>query len=86
MLALWQQPLTIPPNGKAILSHIHADRAAYEAAATLIDDFGVYAADEAAARAERSRNLGNVVHFCRWRQVERTIALLSDDRTTGAIH
>lgn len=78
--------INIPPNGKANLYHIHADRAAYEAAATLIDDFGHYAADEAAARAERSRSLGNIVHFCRWRQVERTISLLWDDRATGAIH
>lgn len=63
-----------------------SDRASYEAAAALIDSFGEYAADEAAARAERSRGLGNLIHFCRWRQVERTIAFLADDRPAGSIH
>ena len=35
------------------------------------------AAAEAAARANHSRGLGNVVHFCRWRQIERMINLLT---------
>ena len=33
--------------------------------------------DEAAARADSSRDLGNVIHFCRWRQIERMIELIS---------
>ena len=41
---------------------------------------------EAAARADRSRNLGNVIHFCRWRQVGLAIDLLSDDAAAGTIH
>jgi len=73
-------------DGNSRLYHVHADRAAYEAAATLIDDFGDYAADEAAARARQSRDVGNVIHFCRWRQVGRAIAILSTDAPTGAIH
>ena len=68
------------------MDHVHADRAAYEAAATLIDSLGDYAADEASARAEKSRSLGNIVHFCRWRQVERAIALLSCRRPGGSVH
>ena len=42
------------------------------------------AAAEAAARANHSRGLGNVVHFCRWRQIERMINLLNTDATSGA--
>jgi hypothetical protein len=64
-----------------------ADRSAVADASALIDRFGVYAADEAAARARRSRGLGNFVHFCRWRQVERMIHMLSSSERTGqAIH
>ena len=28
-------------------------------------------------RADRSRDLGNVIHFCRWREIERMIDALS---------
>ncbi len=67
--------------------HIHlCDRAALAEAAELIERFGDHAGWEAKLRADRSRNLGNVIHFCRWRQVERTIAMLSDDEVTGTIH
>lgn len=55
-------------------------------AAELIDRFGQFAEAEAAMRADRSRSLGNVVHFCRWRQIERAIAMLSLDAATGTIH
>jgi hypothetical protein len=59
-------------------NHVHLpDRAAATDAAELIARFGVHAAGEAAARADRSRELGNVVHFCRWRQIERMILLLA---------
>ena len=68
------------------MDHVHADRAAYEAATALIDSLGDYAADEASARAEKSRSLGNIVHFCRWRQVGRAIALLSGGRGGGLLH
>jgi hypothetical protein len=63
------------------------DAAAAADAAELIQRFGAYAASEAAARADRSRDLGNVVHFCRWRQVERMIELLSArDRADATLH
>jgi hypothetical protein len=60
--------------------------AAYAEAAALIERFGDYAASEAALRADRSRDLGNVVHFCRWREVARLIDLLRDQGVIGAIH
>ena len=58
-----------------------SDASAAADAAELIARFGIHAASEAAARADRSRDLGNVIHFCRWRDVERMIETLS---TTSA--
>jgi hypothetical protein len=70
-----------------LTSHVHLpDRAAAADAADLIARFGIHAADEAAHRAAHSRTLGNVVHFCRWRQIERMIVLLSTDGAAGTIH
>ena len=55
-------------------------------ASELIDRYGDNAGFEAAARAERSRDDGNVLRFCHWRQIERVIATLSDDEVRGTIH
>jgi hypothetical protein len=63
-----------------------ADRAALADAAELIERFGDFAVSEASLRASRSRDLGNVVHFCRWRQVERMIFMLQDDSAAGLLH
>lgn len=63
-----------------------ADRSELTHATDLIAIFGGDAGSEAAARANRSRDLGNYLHFCRWRQIERLIALLSFDRAIGTIH
>jgi hypothetical protein len=63
-----------------------ADRALVADATDLMALFGGDAAFEAAARADRSRDLGNVIHFCRWRQVERLVMLLSEDEATGTVH
>ena len=63
-----------------------ADRTELTHATDLITVFGGDAGLEAAARANRSRDLGNYLHFCRWRQIERLIALLSFDRAIGTIH
>ena len=46
-------------------------------AEALIDQFGKTAGLEAADRAEASRNIGNHLHYCRWRQIERLIIMLS---------
>jgi hypothetical protein len=60
--------------------------ASFAEAARLIDRFGDYAGSEAALRADRSRDLGNFVHFCRWREVGRMIELIRDEAVTGPVH
>jgi hypothetical protein len=62
------------------------DRAALSEATDLICHFGDHARMEAASRANHSRSLGNVIHFCRWRQIERAIEMLSDSDVTGSVH
>lgn len=67
--------------------HVHVqNRATLSEATQLIAMFGEHAQLEAASRADRSRSLGNVVHFCHWRQVERTIEMLRGEQVTGSIH
>lgn len=61
-------------------------RVALADAAELIERFGDDAGFEAAARAETSRDSGNVVRFCHWRQIERVIATLSCDEVLGTVH
>ena len=63
-----------------------AGRHALEEASELIDRFGDDAGLEAAVRAERSRDAGNVLSFCHWRQIERVIATLSDEEVRGTVH
>lgn len=55
-------------------------------AAALIAAFGDSAALEAATRASRSRDIGNHLHFCRWRQVERLIEVMASRAAIGTIH
>ena len=55
-------------------------------ATTLMDTFGPKAGIEAAERAVQSRNVGNYLHYCRWRQIERLIIMLSARATLGTIH
>ncbi|MET0363493.1 MAG: hypothetical protein ABW169_02450 [Sphingobium sp.] len=62
------------------------DRKSYEDARTLIDLFGAEAGTEAANRADASRDVGNHIHFCHWRQIERMIELLSVDTALGTVH
>ena len=63
-----------------------AGRADVAEAADLIARFGDYAASEAQLRASRSRELGNVVNFCRWREVERIIGTLKGEGAVGTTH
>lgn len=65
---------------------IMTERAAFDDAVDLVDRLGAHASDEAAARADRSRGTGNVIHFCRWRQVERLILLLALEEAVGTVH
>lgn len=55
-------------------------------AQALMDSYGVTAGIEAAERAEASRNIGNHIQFCRWRQIERLIIMLSVQTTLGTVH
>jgi hypothetical protein len=63
-----------------------AGRADFAEAADLISRFGDYAASEAQLRASRSRDVGNLVNFCRWREVERLIGTLSAAAAAGTTH
>jgi len=51
-----------------------------------LERYGDDAGFEAAARAERSRDDGNVARFCHWRQIERVIATLASDEVHGTVH
>ena len=55
-------------------------------AAEMMETYGQAAGSEAAARADRSRDLGNHIHFCRLRQIERLIDLLSCNEAAGTVH
>jgi hypothetical protein len=61
-------------------------RLALADASDLMNRYGDDAGFEAAARAERSRDDGNVARFCHWRQIERVIATLSSDEAVGTVH
>ena len=61
-------------------------RPALDDASELIDLYGDDAGFQAAARAERSRDDGNVARFCHWRQIERVIATLASDEVRGTVH
>lgn len=63
-----------------------ADRAAVNDANALILQYGESAGFEAAERADKSRDLGNHIHFCHWRQIERLIVLMSIGRAVGTVH
>lgn len=60
-------------------------RPALADATDLIERFGDYARFEASARAAQSRDEGNVVRFCHWRQIERMISTLSSTEALGTI-
>ncbi|MBA3668599.1 MAG: hypothetical protein H0W71_00780 [Sphingomonas sp.] len=61
-------------------------RSALADAADLLERYGDDAGLEAAVRAEQSRDAGNVVRFCHWRQIERVVATLGCDEVLGTIH
>lgn len=63
-----------------------ADRASVDTATTLIADLGDAAGPLAARRADECRNNGNVVSFCRWRQIERLILVLLSERAVTTVH
>ena len=63
-----------------------ASRAALADASDLLEQYGDNAGLEAAVRAESSRDAGNVLRFCHWRQIERVIATLSEREVQGTVH
>jgi hypothetical protein len=65
--------------------YIHG-RLALQDASELIERHGEDAVLEAAMRAERSRDDGNVARFCHWRHIQRVIATLSSDEIRGTVH
>ena len=62
------------------------DPAAARDAIRLVQDFGGLASAEACARADRSREQGNLIHFCHWQQVARAAALLGEAEVSGTVH
>ena len=64
---------------------IHGRRALADAA-DLIDRFGDEAALHASGLAASSRDAGNVIRFCHWRQIERLIAALASTEIADTVH
>ena len=54
-------------------------------AADLMSKFGPEAESQAKIRAGRSRDLGNVILFCHWREIERLIGAISRERADGPL-
>lgn len=65
---------------------VFIDSTNYAEAEQLIHNFGEEAGLEAANRADQSRAVGNHLHYCKWRQVERMCVLLSIDQALGTVH
>lgn len=63
-----------------------ADRGMVTDALALIEDHGADALAAAALRARSARNQGNLLNFCRWRQIERLIVQLEPEAHAGTIH
>ena len=63
-----------------------AGRSAVTDAMSLVDQYGPDAPFAAAMRAVQSRDAGNVLKFCHWRQIERLTALLASNTIEGSLH
>lgn len=63
-----------------------SDRVTAGLATEMLALFGDDASRQAALRARRSRDCGNVQNFCAWRQAGRLIALLTNDAVVGTVH
>lgn len=63
-----------------------AGRGTVTDALSLVDEYGIEAPVAAAMRAAQSRDAGNVLRFCHWRQIERLSALLASDSIEGSLH
>lgn len=65
---------------------VFIDSSSYSDAEQLISNYGEEAGLEAANRADKSRAVGNHLHYCKWRQVERLCVLLSIEQSIGTVH
>lgn len=63
-----------------------SSRKSVDDAQQLMMRFGDNAGFEAAARADHSRDVGNHIRFCHWRQIERLIVLLACEEVVGTVH
>lgn len=63
-----------------------SDRVTAGLATEMLALFGEDASRQAALRARRSRDCGNVQNFCAWRQAGRLIALLNEQGVVGTVH
>lgn len=61
-------------------------RVAGELAAEMLALFGAEAASEASRRASKSRNIGNALGYCTWRQAERLIEQLTATKGQFTVH
>lgn len=73
-------------SGFPYLAFYVSDKAQVAEATQLIETHGLKAGLEAAARADRCRDRGNHLGYCRWRQIERLILLLSSRNAIGMLH
>jgi hypothetical protein len=62
------------------------DRRSLADASELIERYGDEAQLQAAMRAESSRDAGNVLRFCHWRQIERVIEALRRPDIHDTVH
>ena len=76
-LAEVQQPMS---------DYFIAGRSSVVDAVSLIDQYGSDAPLAAAMRAVQSREAGNVLKFCHWRQIERLSAMLASNAVEGSLH
>ena len=83
--------LCAPAKAKAAKAVVMQDvfiagRSAVTDAMSLVDEYGPDAPLAAAMRAVQSRDAGNVLKFCHWRQIERLSALLASNDVQGSLH
>jgi len=62
-----------------------SDAVSVTEALSLIEQLGEFASSEAIARADKSRDVGNLSLYCRWRQIAMMIELL-DAGPGGTLH
>ncbi len=69
-----------------IASAFSVTRTSADLATEMMALFGRDAGGEAARRASQSRNRGNIIGYCAWRQAQRLIMVLDSQATRGTVH